>query len=307
MKKYTDDLIDDVLKYQSIPLGQNKFSRDDIRKFLIEELTTTITSDILSLQEEYFINASDVKLSANKSEYDIPEHCPGWKVRAIFLLSDDKNFLKKLSKTNIDNIMMKSPNSEVSTPDQYYFLENKIVMSPYLGSNPTGYLRILFPRRLRDLVEKGNCGLIETITDLGTQWQFGLSSVPTTTDGLDFVKGLADYKTYLEKLTSSDYSISGNNLTVDKDLFTSQTPVLGDWVTSYNTTPIPQIPDDFHPSVSQAASVRILESIGDNKNSVVAEGRLNKMRGINIRLSKSRDTSQGKKLVKQHSILRRLW
>ena len=105
--------------------------------------------------------------------------------------------------------------------------------------------------------------------------------------------------------SESSVSVAGLNITVPVDSFT-RAPVAGDYVCETNKTPIPNIPETFHPVLAQAAAVRVLESMGDTKGAQVAMGTLARMIKVIRRRASSRVKAAPKKIISKNHTLNQM-
>lgn len=263
---YTSDLLIEAIKRNgSIPTSQRKFSTSDFLAFLNEELELSIVTLLVSMNQDYFIEHETTALVANQSSYDFPLRGIGWKANAVGYL-DTANVYSKLSKIN--RSQRGSYGSQLgSSPCGFYIEGTKIITIPAIGATVTGSLEVDFVRIQNRLVSVNSCGLITVVAVVGANYQITVNTVPAVTGGIDAISGTNPFNVFARASTPV---VAGFNLTCPIVDF-ERAPVAGDYLCQTGTTPIPNIPEDFHPVLAQAATLRCLISMSDAKGLQTAQ------------------------------------
>lgn len=261
MRYTTDDLISAIQKNSIMPTAQLKFGPADYKRILNERLQLFLAVDITRMEEEYFVTYADIPIVASTSLYNLPQKAMGWKIREIGWLDSTKTNYLSLERINLEGAYNKTSNQTDIQPYGFHFFGAQIATVPLMNATASGYLRVWYYREPRDLCLLTECGEITNVASVGANYNVTVSHVPSVTDGIDFVYHNEPYDTYVEELTP--VLVAGNVITVTQSSFTARIPLVGDYVTSYNQSPIPQVPDIFHPLLVQYATIRVLSTTGD--------------------------------------------
>jgi hypothetical protein len=260
--KYTTDLLVTAVERNAlIPVGNKKLQQNDIIALLNEELQITICGELSAMQEEYFVISQDIPLVDNVSEYELPSKAIGWALRDIGYISASGEY-RTLPRVGIEQLDLYSGLATTGEPRALYLKDDKLECVPTISGSVTGSIRIHYERLLNELVMVSTCGTITNVVDGGTNWIITVNSVPSYTNGVDVIGNINPFGV-IGSFTSA--TPVGTVFTLLKTSF-SKTPIIGDYVAPYGKTPIPHIPEDLHPVLAQAATLRVLEIIGDSKN-----------------------------------------
>jgi hypothetical protein len=112
--------------------------------------------------------------------------------------------------------------------------------------------------------------------------------------------GTNPFDTLLRKITPLSVTGTVFNFAVT-DITT--VPSLGDWVTATGTSCIPNIPEDFHPILAQAATIRCLIAQNDVNGLKTAQISYGSMINTLKQITKERVDSSPIKVVSQSKIL----
>jgi len=253
MRYTTDDIITAVKRNASIPTSQKKYTTADFLAFMNEELQLTLVGELLSLREDYFVTSSTTALVANQDSYAYPTAAVGWKLEAIWHV-DSNGAYNKLVRISRNQRHMYQSLSDTSSPAAYFFDGANIEVVPSIGSTVTGSIQFDYVRIQNELVSVSRTGLISSVVDTGTEYQITVGSTPSTTDGVDVIAGTNPFGAIAR---GESASVVGSVITVSSSDF-ERAPVAGDYVCSVGETPIPNIPEDYHPILAQAVTIRCL-------------------------------------------------
>lgn len=262
MRYLTTDLIAAIKRDASIPSSQRRFQNDDFLAFLNEELQLTIVGELLAMRQDYFVTTVDTALVASQSNYTMPTSAVGWKLEAVWYLDTSSKEYRLPLITREQRGAYRNNSSGVS-PAAVYVLNDEIRTVPDMGATVSGSLRYDFVRIQNEMVLPSSCGKITSVTDTGTDYQMTVETVPVSTgDSVDVVSGTNPYNVFARSVTTS---ISGSIITVTYGSSFGRAPVAGDYVCPVGKTPVANIPEDFHPVLAQAGTVRCLISANDTK------------------------------------------
>jgi len=262
MKYNASNLIEAIKRNASIPSSQVRFSNTDFLTFINEELQLTIVGELLKLRQDYFVTTIDTALVASQSSYNIPVSAVGWKLESIGYVDSDSNYTRlpiitRDQRSNYEGM------TNGTYPSAVYMLGNSVVTIPSMGSSVSGSLRFDLVRIQNELVLPTSCGKISSTTDTGTVYQMTVDTVPISDgDTCDVISGTNPFNIIARAVTAS---ISGSVISVTYGSDFSRAPVANDYICIQGQTPYPNIPEDFHPILAQAATVRCLIASNDDK------------------------------------------
>jgi hypothetical protein len=290
-----DELIAAIKRNAGIPSSQRRFDDTDFLRFLNEELELTIVTDMIKLRQDYFIETESRSIVALQSEYPFPDRAISWKIDSIGYL-DTASKYKKLNKIQRSQKGMYQSLQASSIPGGFYVEGTNIVLCPPVGTTPIGTLELDFVRLQNELVKVSSCGIISVVEDLGTDYRLTLNSVPTT-GAVDVIGGLNPFNIIARAMTTT---IASPQITVTKTGF-ERAPVAGDYVAETGKTPIPNIPEDIHPLLAQAATIRCLIAMNDMKGLQTAQiGYANMKQALASRADERVDTAPTKIVTTSH-------
>jgi hypothetical protein len=225
----SDSLIEAVKRNISFPIAQITFSEDDILRFADEEMFLEQVPSILQYHEEYFVFNERTPLAANQNKYSIPKRAVGMKVRDVFF-EDASGQLIEMTRISPDDKSHMSGRGESNhTPVFYYVENNSIILTPSVGTNPTGTLVFSYYLRPNSLVRDERACVCQsfskTIAITNSSMVAGDTiSLGSTvgTVGTSFAIGVNDSTTannfiaWVGSLVNSDFTAStaGNLVTV---------------------------------------------------------------------------------------------
>ena len=159
----SDDLIEAVKRKISFPISQVTFDETDILAFANEEMAISQVPSILQYHEEYLVTTEEFPLEANRSTYPIPSRAIGMKLRDLFW-QDGSDNLFEMTRINSDNRAEWQGTSVNSGYSKFYVQGNDIVLTPGVGSSPSGSLVFVFFLRPNQLVENDQAAIVESFS-----------------------------------------------------------------------------------------------------------------------------------------------
>jgi hypothetical protein len=258
----TTKLIEAVKRNASIPTSQRRWSNDDFLAFLNEELQLTMVQKLLEIRQDYFVTTVDTSLVASQSNYTIPTSAVGWKLEAIGYV-DSSGVYSRLPLITRDKRSSYSSISTATSPSAVYIMNDEVNTVPSMGTTVSGSLRFDYVQIQNELVLPSECGLISSVTDTGTDYQMTVGTVPISSgDNIDVISGTNPFNKIASNVTQTT---SGMVITNTYGSGYDRAPVAGDYVCPVGKTPIPNIPEDYHPVLAQMAVMRCLASANDVK------------------------------------------
>lgn len=281
---YTNDDLLEIIKFKgSVPENNDQFSDQKLLNLATEVLLDTLLPVILRLREEYYVFPLTQAITANTAKYRVSPRFVGAMLRDVQLV--DGSQLKSLPQIPVEEVNT----TEAGNPSSFYMQGASLVLYPTPNANTslqlTGYLK---PSRLTEVT---NCGKIATI-NTGTN-QVTVDSLPTSfTTGavVDFVKGSAG-----NEILDIEYTISNaSGVTITFSSLPTGLAV-GDYVTPFGFTPVPNIPEEFFSVLAEYAVQKVLKSMAYNDEaSVAGESASNLMQNI-LQMMKPRVSGAPKK------------
>lgn len=296
---YTSNILIEAIKRNaSIPTSQKKFSPDDFLAFLNEELSLTIVGELMSQQNDYFITTVDTPILADTSTYSMPTTSVGWKLDSVGWVDGNDKYTR-LNQVPRSQRQLYTSLATSTNPQAFYVSGNDIILLPSISSSPIGSVRFDHVQLQNDLVLTSACGLISNVAESGTDYLLTVNQSPILTNNVDVVNAVNPFAVIARNQTATEASLV---ITVAQANF-DQAPVEGDYVCERNKTPIPNIPEDFHPCLAQAAAIRCLISMNDEKGLKTARISLaNQFKTMKERISRRVNTAPVK-IVSSNRIL----
>jgi hypothetical protein len=262
VKYNSSALISAIKRNASIPSSQVRFSNTDFLKFLNEELQLTIVGELLALRQDYFVTTIDTLLIANQSNYEIPTSAVGWMLESVGYIDTSSNYTRLPIITRDQRANFQAL-TDATSPSAVYITGNTITTVPDLGTSTTGSLRFDLVRIQNELVLPTTCGEISTVADTGTDYQMTVDTVPIAVGArCDVISGTNPFNIIARNMVGN---VLGNVITVTYGTSFARAPIAGDYVCITGQTPYPNIPEDFHAVLAQAATVRCMIASNDEK------------------------------------------
>ncbi len=275
---------------------------DDTRllSLLNGEQYSTLVPQLMSIQEEFFVNYEDLPITAGTTTYDIPERAVGLKLRDVALVDASGNIFF-IGRVNASDAKFATPilTPIMDTTVQFFLRDTQVILLP---TAPVQYasLRLYFYRRPSSLVVEADAGqitVIDTVTHTVT-----VSAAPATfvaTATVDFIKGRPSFRSLEDDRAIA--SVSNNDITFSAALPTGL--AVGDWIALSGETPIPQIPYEVFPLLGQLGACKALEAMGDPAVET-AWGRYKQMREDAFKLLSPRTDAPPVKVKSPNNIFR---
>jgi len=295
----SDNLITAMKRNTALPESQSKFDNADFLAFLNEELQISIVGELSALQEDYFMTHIDTALVADQYIYDMPPKAIGWVLYDIGYL-DSSDVYTSLPRINLGQLDYFNTIITGSTPRGFYVEDDKIKLVPKTVNSASGYLRFYYERIQNKLVLLENSGKISNVSTSGNNYICTVNNIPVTANGVDVISGTQSFGLIVDNATV--VAVAANNITIAQSDF-ERAPVVGDYVMAKGETPVPHIPETYHPILAQAGVLRMLEASGDKNNIQIAATTYARMVDKLKRRSSSRVKAAPKKIIARSSVL----
>jgi len=274
----TDTLIESVKRKAAIPENQATFTASDFLAFANEEMDIGLVPAILMLHEEYYVYSEDVVLVANQNTYSIPYRSIGGKLRDIFYRNTNGDLLE-MSRLSPEDKALYQNNTANSGFTLYYIEGNEIILTPGVGTSPTGSLVFSYYLRPSNLVAESRVAIITAVNVVGATTVFTVDGVPTgmtSSTEMDINQAKSGHRIRSFDITPTAVSSVLKTITFTTTDISSNT-VVGDHIAFAGECMIPQAPSDLHSILAQRVVCRVLEAQKDLEGLASANQKLAEM------------------------------
>lgn len=261
MARTSDEIVDEVKLSCVLPANASLMSDLRILSLCNEEMESRITPMIQSINQDYLVTYDVVPLVAGQDVYSIPTRALGRTLRDLKMQDSTSIGVRSLSLISLEHAQY---SGYQSTPDSFYFMGDRIIISPVPTSGTTQSLIMYYLQRPGRLVPVSSCSrIISVSTDGATFTTFTVDQVPTTLGVgavCDFIQGVSGNST-LDK-DEPITNISGTQITfgvVDVSIGA------GDYIAPQYSSPLMQVPEDAFSYLVACTGERVLRAIGDTE------------------------------------------
>lgn len=262
----TEQLIESIKRRCSVPTSQLTYTEEDIVLLANDELQGEVVPLIMSTRDEYFVDYVDVNSPAD-GIIPIPAEAVGAKLRTVaYVQQSSPLLLINLPLLNLDVVAGVGANFiNGLTFTGFYLQDNNICLHPNTSVPQGTQIRIYYYRRSLVLAAPDQYGQIVSIdknsntvvlSNLPLDWKSG--------DEINAVSQDPNFKITLEKATIVSVSSPSVILSSVDGLS------VGDYVTQYGYSAIPQIPVEAHSYLAQLTAAKLLEGLGDERGMSIA-------------------------------------
>lgn len=271
-----DGIVRDIKMLGLFPNSQLLLTNDEFLTLMNFQMKAEMVPLIDSIAQEHFVQYEDVDYDQSQKVFSIPERAVGNKLRDLVFVDANNNEIN-IPRLRPEDLKVGYRYGIGYNIGLYGFFVKDQTVELYLG-NPSGVssyptLRKKYFRRPSKMVSTSDAGEI-TMINSGTN-EVTVSALPpawTSSDEFDLIKGTPHFTSKGDDLTVS--TIIGNTLTFSDSLPSDL--AVGDWVALAGESPIPQIPYDAFPLLTQLTVIKGLESNRDT------EGMKNAMASIPV-------------------------
>lgn len=286
------DLVQYVRELGSLPDG--RFSDAEILSFADNE-TLQVAKDIISTRQDFLVEGTTVNLNSSGGVFRVPARALGGKVRDIVIQV-------QAGGVNTPGNYVAVPRVDISerysNPIGYFYQGNQVVMWNVIPAiNSAGSLVLCsYYARPGKLVPTGSAFQVTQVN--GTALT-GTGADPRNFTFSDVIKGTPGFESIAWGQTQAQVDgVTATTVVINpSSVFTSGSTVeVGDWISSANTSPVIQLPQEFHQVLAQRTITKCLESIGDNEGFQRAQAKAQEMQSAALDLIAERDDGQPEKL-----------
>lgn len=284
-----------------MPLSNNTLTSNEIIEILDEEMRTTVLPLILAAREEFYVQNYDQTLVSGTYNYTIPQRASFATWRDVVYVDVNGNEIN-MTELAPEYVKISYPVGGLPPLYVYGFILNRdrVTLWPPNSTVPTQYsLRMKIKRRPNHLTSVDNCAQVTAVSPGTSQVTLDGNgdTTWTTSTTFDVIPNYPQFTSLGDDLTIS--AISQGTPTATVLTFNSYPTgiAVGDWVCPATLSPIPQIPYDMFPLLSQRGVIRCLEALGDSQGLQVAERIYQDNAADFARTVSPRIEGTGKKLV----------
>ena len=267
----TVGLLASIRRRASIPSTATTGSADaDLLAYVNEELQLHMAAQLVQVREEYFLRHSDTALSASTTTYRIPTRAIAGALRNVQLLDNSGKPVVQLSRLSQEKLA----EYKNQTQTVGYLVEGNLIrLYPTASWGGATTLRLSYFERPSEVVAIGTgARAIQVINTATNQITVSATTGFSTATRVDFVRGTPGFETIsIDALPTNVLSTVLTFSSLPAGL------AVGDYVTLAETSPVPQIPAEFHPVLAQRAAIRFLAAVNDTEQLTVARGELGRM------------------------------
>ncbi len=266
------ELINSIKINGAIPDDQDQFTDEVILAQADEAMLQTLLPLIMERQEEFFVFDQSFAVTANKSKYRIPSRSIGGVLRDVQIQRGTS--ICSLPQMNSEDVQTSSP----GTPHAFYLKSGSVCLYPTPASTDGSTLILSFFCKPGMLTPVTNASRVTAING-NTVTVAALPAIFVVGSSVDFIKGTAHYEPL--GLSYTIQTIGGTDLA-----FTSLPEDLeaGDWLSLSGYSPVPSIPEEFHPVLALLTAAKLLQSLGqtDQETALIqkAESAIQRLVGI---------------------------
>lgn len=307
----TTNLLADISRKCFIPVSQVTFSAADLLAMADEELQIGVVPLVMRTREEYFVAFKDIFINGNETGFDLPSRAIGSVLRNVTIIqnpnSQNDPAERKIPQIAAEDAPYNNNFNNYLGVQSYFLRNNQVILSPDTSSFGGGItLRQYYFLRPNKMVEVNQTsqitainGAVATVNVIPSG--FGSGTLYTITS--DVVKAIPGFGLLAMDI---DLTVNTTDLTITfPDDLSNYNITVGDYICLAGDTPIPQIPVELHTLLAQRTAVKILESLGDEKNLPAAAKKLDEMEKNITGMISARVEGSAKKIVNNFSVLNR--
>lgn len=267
----TADLLTSVKLQTFVPKVQPDVSDSDILLLATECLESLVISPIKGTRASYFLAKQDVSITENDQEIDIPARSIGSTIAKLIAVDSNGRRYELPILAEGQGATLAPTSMQISSRPVAYIRGSKIILNNVV-SGLWNTVQIIYAQRPGDLVLTSACLQVASLTSTSLTFSANLSTISIAT-GTKF-DVVSQKSPYPYVLTSTAGTVSG--MTVS-DLTSTTGIAVGDWITLEGTSPIPQVPYEYHMLLRKKTAIAVLEALGDRAGVQVAEAKAMEM------------------------------
>lgn len=303
---FTEDLISAIKARSLAPISQSTFSEEDLLALATEELRTTVTSDLIKIREDFFLDDEDVAIEANVANYAIPSRAISNALKEVKFVDSAGNESPPLPRgDSTDSAFYQGGGSQ---PERFYIQGDEIIVLPK-PLTASGSLRFIFPARASELIATSSCAKITVIGSSPTTASFTVNTDLTASlvvgSKIDIQSVQSPFKLWavglpITQITDVLIEVDISGVTNINDVIQ---PQVDDYICPTGFSNIPHIPIEYHLLLAQTVVKTLMQSLGDANKESKAEATVDKMRQALGLMSKNRVESTPQRANRRNKLL----
>lgn len=301
----TTELLADIKRKAFVPISQITFDDTGLLSIADEEIQTGIVPMIMTVREEYLVDYMEYNVDGTTNLFEIPTRAIGAKLRDVTVVinpqqNDGAINERSLPEIAAEDAVWNNNYNNFLSLQAFFLRDNNVVLSPSSTTFAGQIIRLYYFKRPSKLIQVSACSQITSISTNTAivnlvPTNFGTTGIITIT--ADVVKAKPPFKILTMDITLT-IDTTTNTVTFPSDLSDYDIQE-GDYICLAGESPIPILPVEIHSLLAQRVAVKILASLGDDKNFQIATNRLVEMEK-NIRgLISNRVEGANRKVVNQ--------
>lgn len=289
----TEKLIENIKRRCSVPTSQLTYTDEDFSLLANDELQGEVVPLIMSTRDEYFVDYVDVN-SDSTGIIPIPPQAVGAKLRTVsYVQQSNPLLLINLPLLNLDVVAGVGANFiNGLTFTGFYLQDNSICLYPNTSVPQGTLIRIYYYRRSLMLTPPSQYGQIVSI-DRNTNTVV-LNNMPQNWEVGTEINAVSQDPNFRITLHSAEITtISAPSIV----LTTVEGLNVGDYISEYGYSAIPQIPVEAHAYLAQLTAAKALEGLGDANGMKVALDKAEALKKNILIMTSQRVDGSPKKLI----------
>lgn len=268
----TEDLIENIKRRCSVPTSQLTYTPEDFVLLANDTLQGEVVPLIMSTREEYFVDYIDLPMNEERV-IPLPSNTIGSKVRTVAWLQQGSPLVMiNLPRIDLD-VVAGVGFTNWNTLAGFMVQGNDLVFYPNTSVPLNTTIRIYFYKRTLSLAAPNTFGRVTSV-DSNTN-TITLSFIPPSWEEgteLNAVSSKNGFDTTCELATIT--AISSPFITLD----TVEGISVGDYVSDYGYSAIPQVPLEAHAYLAQLTAAKCLEGLGDREGMAAADRKADELK-----------------------------
>lgn len=254
----SDRFLEGLKRRVSLPENQVLLSDEDMLALLDDVIKALIVPALISVRKEFFVVSIDEATVADQAAYNIPYRAVGLSLRDLKYRADVDDLTQAYDLVEIDQSQEDEYRSSNGEPAGYYFKNDQVIIVP-TPPNADAAIEVWHEQRPSKCVLLEAAAVVTAIVnDVVT-----VDAVPDSfvaTAEIDFIRGKAGHRILaMDKAISS---VSSLDITFASNAVPDGLAV-GDYLSLAGTTPVLQIPEEYHPLAETQTAKRVVFAIGD--------------------------------------------
>lgn len=261
----TDDLIANIKRRCSVPTSQLTYTPEDFVLLANDTLQGEVVPLVMSTREEYFVDYIDIAMNEERV-IPLPSNTVGSKVRTVAWLQQGSPLVMiNLPRIDLD-VVAGVGFTNWNTLAGFMIQGNNLVFYPNTSVPLNTTIRIYFYKRTLSLAPPNSFGRVTNVDSSTNTITLNFIPLSWTQDTqLNAVSSKNGFDTTCNLATI--ISISSPSISLD----TVEGISVGDYVSEYGYSAVPQIPLEAHAYLAQLTAAKCLEGLGDREGMAAAQ------------------------------------